>query len=82
MNQQRSSIVYNIALAGDNIGKLTDLLSFRKLLQSQIFNRAKIAYGEIDIVGGVVGKRIVYGVQDFRPVLVEKGSESLSQFFL
>jgi hypothetical protein len=59
-----------------------DPFSFRKLLQRQILDGTQVAYGKVGIVGGVIGKTRVRGVQDFRPILVEKGSESVLQFFL
>lgn len=67
------------ALAYDNIRWLADPFLFHKLLQSQIFNRAQVAHGEVGVVGSVVGKRFLGGVQDFGPFCAEIASESILQ---
>lgn len=68
------------ALAYDNIRRLTDPFLFQKLLQGQIFYLAQVAYGEVGVVGSVVGKRFLGGVQDFGPFCAEIASESILQF--
>jgi len=53
----------------------------QKLLQGQIFHRVQVAHGEVGVVGSVVGKRLLGGVQDFGPSCAEIASENIFQFF-
>jgi hypothetical protein len=54
----------------------------QKLLQGQIFHRVQVAHGEVGVVGGVVGKRFLGGVEDFGPFSAELVSESSLQLLL
>ncbi|MBW2217791.1 MAG: hypothetical protein JRF34_11475 [Deltaproteobacteria bacterium] len=67
-------------LANDNIRRLADPFLFKKLLQGQILYRAQVAYGEVGVVGSVVGKRFLGDVQDFGPFCAEITLESILQF--
>ena len=67
------------ALAYDNIRRPADPFLFQKLLQGQRFYRAQVAHGEVGVVGSVVGKRFLGGVQDFGPFCAEIASESSLQ---
>jgi hypothetical protein len=58
---------------------MADSFLFQKLLQGQIFYRAQVAHGKVDVVGSVVGERSLGGVQDFGPFCAEIASESILQ---
>lgn len=54
-------------LAYDYIRRLSAPFLFEKLIQGQIYNRAQVGYGEVGIIGSVVGERLLGNVQDFGP---------------
>lgn len=64
------------ALAYDNIRRPAAPFLFRKLLQGQIFYGAQVAYGEVGVVGSVVGKRFLGDLQNFGPFCAEIALES------
>jgi hypothetical protein len=66
-------------IAYDYVRRLADPLLFQKLLQGQIVYRAQIAHGEVGVVGSVVRKRFLGGVQDFGPACAEIASEGMVQ---
>ncbi len=69
------------ASAYDNIRRPAGPALFGKLLQSQIFNSVQVAHGEVSVVGNVVGKGLIGGIQDFRPLCAETASKSVPQLF-
>jgi hypothetical protein len=58
---------------------MADPFLFQKLLQGQIFYWAQVAHGEVGVVGSVVGKGFLGGVQDFGPFRAEIASEGSLQ---
>jgi hypothetical protein len=72
-------VIIKKILACDDIRRPADPFLFQELLQGQVFYRAQVAHGEVGVVGSVVSKRSVGGVQDFGPFCAEIASESILQ---
>ena len=65
--------------ADDNIRRPAAPFFFQDLLQGQILDRVQVVHGKVGVVGSVIGKGLVNGIQDVGPFITKITSEGILQ---